>query len=51
MRSAPADLQLARLAIIYPGQHRFPMSDKVVSIPADQILTTGSVDELLALLK
>lgn len=51
MRSALVDLQLARLAIVYPGEHRFPLSDTVVAVPADQILTTGSVDELLALLK
>ena len=51
MRSALVDLQLEKLAIVYPGEHRFPLSDKVVAVPADQILTAGSVDELLALLK
>ncbi|GAB7142524.1 ATP-binding protein [Mycobacterium riyadhense] len=51
MRSALVDLQLARLAIVYPGQHRFPLSDKVVAVPADHLLTTRSVDEVLALLK
>lgn len=35
MRSALADLQLARLAIVYPGQHRFPLNDKVIAGPAD----------------
>ena len=33
IRNALADLGLAKVAVIYPGRRRFPLSDQVVAVP------------------
>lgn len=50
MQTAMSDLQLHRLAVVYPGAHRFPLSDKTVAIPAGQLLALQDAEELTQLL-
>jgi uncharacterized protein len=50
MQSAMSDLQLHRLAIVYPGTHRFPINEKTVAVPAGQLLALQDAGELAQLL-
>ena len=38
MRIALEDLKLERIAIIYPGKKRYPLSKKIEVVPFDEIL-------------
>ena len=33
LRIALKDLKLERIAVIYPGPHRYPMADRVEAVP------------------
>ena len=37
IRNALADLDLARVAILYPGSQRFPLSDRVEVVPLSSL--------------
>ncbi len=37
MRTALEDLNLERVAVIYPGSRRFPLDDRVEAVPLDQL--------------
>ncbi len=38
MRIALEDLKLERIAVIYPGKKRYPLSKKIEVVPFDEIL-------------
>jgi len=42
MRIALADLGLARLVVIYPGDTRYPMSDRVTAVPLAELASAGA---------
>lgn len=44
MRVALADLELAKLVVIYPGTQRYALSDRVVVMPARDLATVRAVD-------
>jgi predicted AAA+ superfamily ATPase len=41
MRSAMADLSLARLSVLYPGDQRYVLADRVAAVPASVLLTSA----------
>ena len=41
MRIALADLKLDRLHVVYPGQRRYPLADKVEAVPLVEFLETN----------
>jgi len=42
MRIALADLGLAHLVVIYPGDTRYPMSDRVTAVPLAELASAGA---------
>jgi uncharacterized protein len=42
MRIALADLGLAHLVVIYPGDTRYPISDRVTAVPLAELASTGA---------
>ncbi len=43
IRNALADLGLAKVAILYPGNRRFPLSDQVEAVPVSSLATGAPV--------
>ena len=41
MRSAMADLSLARLTVLYPGDQRYVLADRVAAVPASVLSTSA----------
>lgn len=42
MRIAMSDLQLDHLMVVYPGERRFPLADKIEAVPLREIAGPGS---------
>jgi len=47
IRNALHDLELDRVAVIYPGAKRFPLADKVDAIPSKIIAMPGDLFKLI----
>jgi len=47
IRNALTDLELDRVAVVYPGAKRFPLADCVEAIPSSVIREDGKLFELL----
>jgi len=43
IRNGLADLGLAKVAILYPGNRRFPLSDQVEAVPVSSLATGAPV--------
>lgn len=41
IRIALADLGLERVAVVYPGARRFPLTEKVEAVPVDELADRG----------
>jgi hypothetical protein len=44
MHIAMSDLKLDRIAVIYPGLKRYPLTDKIEAVPLQELSRSG--DEL-----
>ena len=45
MRIALADLKLDRLVVAYPGEHRYPLSDRAEVMPLAELVAAGNALE------
>ena len=41
IRNALADLGLAKVAVVYPGDRRYPLADKVEAVPVSELAAPG----------
>lgn len=43
LRTAAADLGLERIAVLYPGDRRYPLSETVEAVPIASLATPGGL--------
>jgi len=41
IRIALEDLELQRVAVVYPGEQRYPIADRVEAVPLSDLATPG----------